>query len=325
MQWNIIPRRLIPKLHLAAPVGKDVPEGHLVDAPQQPVKFLYLLQTESCLSAYLQEVIGDPSICPCDVLVLSYKTKCDKPPPPNVKYIYTGTGTSWGGARNALYEDAMKREPVYLYYILMDDVTINREGNESESESWRRFEEFLSRVEPAVAAVDNVDKLWLRRAANGRKNMGCSQSIDETAEFLSVARYDAAFNAFHNKTVRHILPYTNRFDRISWIFSPMYLNIKIELMYAGHSVLHNEIFATNLSRRPYPNKHWPNPREWQNIVDEAASGLPEKYRNSMLLRGWRKDRLYHEQRSPTLCLPPPPPKMPIRQFAYLDGLLPDST
>jgi hypothetical protein len=300
-------------------------EGYYGDVPQQPARFLYLLQTESCLSPYLQEVIGDPSICPCDVIVLSYRTKCDELPPPNVKYIYTGKRTSWGGGRNVLYEDAMTREPVYLYYIIMDDdITINREGNETKSIPWRRFEEFLYRVEPATAAIDIVDKLWLRRAANGRKNMKCSPSINESAEYLSVARYDAAFNAFHNKTVRHILPYTSKFDSISWIFSPMYLNIKIELMYAGHSVLHNKIFATNPSHRPYP-KHWPNPHEWQKIVDEAANDLPERYRNSTLLRGWRRDGTPHEQKSPTLCLPPPPPKMPIRQYAYLDGLLPELT
>ena len=151
--------------------------------------------------------------------------------------------------------------------------------------------------------------------------MRCSQCTDESAEYLSVARFNTAFNTFHNKTVRHILPYTSKFDNISWIFSAMHLNIKIELTYAGHSVLHNKIFATNPSHRPYP-KHWPDSSQWRNnIVDEAANDLPEKYRNSKLLSGWRKDGIQHEQKSPTLCLPPPPPKMPIRQFAYLDSLL----
>ena len=280
-----------------------------------------MLQTESCLSPYLQEVIGDPATCPCNVSVLSFKTKCNQPPPPNVKYIFTGTRTSWGGGRNVLYEDAMQRKQTYLYFIIMDDdIVIDRIRNESNSNPWRRFEEFLERVEPATAAVDIVDKLWLRRAANGRKNMGCSQNINESSEYLSVARYDAAFNAFHNKTIRHILPYSLKFDRISWIFAPMYVNIKIELMYAGHSVLHNQIFATNPTHRAYP-KHWPTPAEWNAIVDEAANDLPEKYRNSNLILGWRIDGIIHEQKSPTICLPPPPPKMPIRQFAYVDGVL----
>ena len=222
-----------------------------------------------------------------------------------------------------LYEDAMKHKPVYLFYIFLDDdITIDREENETKSKPWRSFEEFLGRVEPAAAAIDIMDKLWLRRAFDGSKSMRCSQNIDKSVEYLSVARYDAAFNAFHNKTVRHILPYMTKFDNISWIFSAMCVNIKIELMYAGHSVLHNKIFANNPLHRPYP-KHWPNSSEWRNIVDETANDLPEKYRNSSLLTGWRKDGVpEHEQKSPTLCLPPPPPKMPIRQFAYLDGLLP---
>ena len=102
-------------------------------------------------------------------------------------------------------------------------------------------------------------------------------------------------------------------------FPPLYINIKIELMYAGHSVLHNQIFATNTAHKRYPH-HSPNATEMETIVEEAAKDLPEKYRNSSLLQGWRK--LWdHEKKSPTICLPPPPPKMPIRQFAYVDGVL----
>ena len=283
-------------------------------------RFLYMLQTESCLPADLQKVIGDPSICPCDVSVLSYKTKCEQPHPPNVKYIFTGTNTTWGGGRNVLYKDAMtKREQIYLYYILMDDdIIIEPQNTESMSDPWRRFEEFLERVEPAAAALDINNKTWLRRAANGRQNLGCSQSINESSEYLSVARYDAAFNAFHNKTIRHILPYPTRLDHMSWTFPPLYINIRIELMYAGHSVLHNQIFATNPTHKPYP-RHLPNTTEMETIVEEAAKDLPEKYRNLSLLQGWRK--LWdHERKSPTIYLPPPPPKMPIRQFAYVDGV-----
>ena len=188
-----------------------------------------MLQTESCLPAYLQEVIGDPSICPCDVSVLSYRTKYDQPPPPNVKYIFIGINTSWGGGRNVLYEDAMtRREQIYLYYILMDDdIIIDRQENESNSNPWRRFEEFLERVEPAAAALDINNKMWLHRAANGRQNLSCSQSINESSEYLSVARYDAAFNAFHKKTIRHILPYPTRLDHMSWTFLPCTLTLRL--------------------------------------------------------------------------------------------------
>ena len=57
--------KLIPKLPLIVQTVNTILEGYW-DVPQQPVKFLYLVQTESCLSACLQGVIDDPSICPCD-------------------------------------------------------------------------------------------------------------------------------------------------------------------------------------------------------------------------------------------------------------------
>ena len=295
--------------------------GPLV-TPKEDVKFLYMLQTESCMSEYLQKVIGDPSVCPCDVLVLSFKTKCNTPPPLNVKYIYTGTKTSWGGGRNVLYEEAMKRNQEYLYFIILDDdiVLTEEPGKMSNGTPWRKFEEFLVRVEPAAAAVDIENKQWLHRAANGRKNMKCYVDIDESSEYFSVARYDAAFNAFHNKTIRNILPYTSTFDQTTWNFSPIYINIKIEVMYAGQSLLHNKIFAINTKHRPYP-KHWPSSQELDSIIDEVAKDIPEKYRDSILMKGWRKDGLDHEKWSPTLCIPPPPPKVPIMQFGYLDGEL----
>ena len=290
---------------------------------QGRVRFLYMIQTESCLDDYLQEVIGNPSACSCDVLVLSFKRECEKLPSSNVKYIYTGQRTSWGGGRNVLYEAAMKKEQVYLYFLLLDDDIVLKRQSEDDPKGkpWRMFEEFLVRVEPANAAIDIVDNLWLRRAAIAREHMNCVDRINASAEeYLSVARYDAAFNAFHNKTIRHILPYLTSFDQVSWIFAPMYINVRIELMYAGHSVLHNQIFGDNPKHRPY-RRVYPSSAQFHRIVDEAIKDMPEKYRNSSLERGWRASGLGHEQWSPTVCIPPPPPKMPIRPYAYLDGIL----
>ena len=297
----------------------------------QPSKFLYMLQTESCLSDYLQEVIGEQSDCPCkcDVLVLSYRAKCNIPPPSNIQYIYTENKTSWGGGRNVLYEAAMKREQVYLYFIAIDDDIVLTDRFESEKYSncspWRNFEEFLERVEPAAAAVDFSNKHWLQRAANGRKFFNCQSIINVSSEYVSVARYDAAFNAFHNKSIRHILPYPSSFDlRGMWNFSPIYVNIKLELLYAGHSVLHTQIFATNSKHRPYP-KQWPSLQDINRIADEVANDLPEiKTKNSCLLSGWRRNALGHEEKSPTVCIPPPFPKMPIIEYAYIDGNLTSS-
>lgn len=289
---------------------------------EENTKFLYMLQTESCLSEYLQKVIGDPSVCPCDVSVLSLKTKCNMPPPPNVKYIYTGTKISWGGGRNVLFKEAMKRNQEYLYFIIMDDdIVLQEEGMKvTNGTPWRRFEEFLVRVEPAVAAVDTENKQWIQHASNGRRNMKCQVDINESSEYFSVARYGAAFNSFHNKTIRSLLPYTSKFDKTTWNFAAIHINVKIEIMYAGQSVLHNKIFATNTKHRPY-SKHWPSPQELGSIFDEVAKDIPKKYRDSILMKGWREYGLGHELWSPTLCIPPPPPKIPIMQYSYLDGEL----
>ena len=324
-QEQTIKNRLLPRqLTDSAKPREPSMETMLVTQKQNGARFLYMLQTESCLSEYLQEVIGDPSVCLCNVSVLSFKQKCDKPPPPNVKYIYTGTKTTWGGGRNVLYKEAMNREQEYLYFIIMDDDIVLQLELEKYNNStpWRKFEEFLGHVEPAVAAVDIENKQWLHRAAKGRINMKCNATvdIDESSEYFSVARYDAAFNAFHNKSIRNILPYTSKFDNTTWNFAAIYINMKIELLYAGHSVLHNQIFATNFKHRPYP-RHRPSPQEVYSVIDEVANDIPEKYRSSFLMKGWRKKRLRHEEWSPTVCIPPPPPKMPIIQFGYLDGKL----
>ena len=50
--------------------------------------------------------------------------------------------------------------------VLTDHLASERDFKGS---PWRKFEEFLERVEPAAAAVDISDKHWLQCAANGRK------------------------------------------------------------------------------------------------------------------------------------------------------------
>ena len=57
--------------------------------PPPPSRFLYLLQTESCLPDGLRsiEALGNATVCHCDVLVLSYKQTCNDTPPAHVEYI----------------------------------------------------------------------------------------------------------------------------------------------------------------------------------------------------------------------------------------------
>ena len=94
------------------------------DSTGRPLRFLYLSQTEDCLPNNLLtgDVIGNVTACRCDVLVLSYKRRCNENPHKHVEYLFnSNTSTSWASGRNLLYENAKKRGRVYLYYIFLDD------------------------------------------------------------------------------------------------------------------------------------------------------------------------------------------------------------
>ena len=286
-----------------------------------PSRFLYLLQTESCLPSHLSsvEAIGNESFCQCDVLVLSYKNACKNTSLSHVKYLFNSS-TSWGTGRNMLFEVAMKRAEKYLYYIFMDDdITLERRRQASiNANPWRYFEDFLKHVEPAVGAVDSSCHPFLKRARLARKRLGCSSIVnDSSSDYITSARYDAAFNAFHYRAVEHILPYSTTFDSVAWCTAEIYGAIKCEVMFAGHTLLHTKLIARNPKHRSYPRNGNPK-KNILVIIDEIERKLPEKYHNITLLKEWKKEYKQHEDNSPTYCLPPPPPHMPVQPFAYLE-------
>ena len=275
-------------------------------------RFLYLIQTESCLPDNLEsvEVFGNALSCQCDVLVLSFKQACRNTVSPHIEYIYNSS-TTWGKGRNLLYEVAMKRSEKYLYYIFMDDDIVLKKS--TKKNPWREFEDFLKRIEPAVAAVDIDTHPCLPVVYAARKNQGCV--LKEPAEYLPAVRFDAAFNAFHYRAVEYILPYSSRFDATTWWYNQLYVAVKCEIIFRGQAVLHNTLHAINQLHRPYPRKD----TIASNVlaaINEIEAKLPKEYRNTTLLLEWKRDRLKHERISSTLCLPPPLPHMPIKPYAH---------
>ena len=108
----------------------------------RPSRFLYLLQTESCLPDHLDsvETIGNASACQCDILVLSFKQICSVTSSPHIEYIFNSS-TSWTTGRNLLFEVARRRGEKYLYYIFMDDDIVLRFKTEPNNHNpWREFE-----------------------------------------------------------------------------------------------------------------------------------------------------------------------------------------
>ena len=282
-------------------------------SPSPPSRFLYLLQTESCLPDSLRsiEAFGNSTTCHCDVLVLSYKLTCNDTPPAHVEYISASSPTSWSEGRNLLFGVAMKRSKEYLYYIFMDDDIILQTINNATGNPWRLFEDFLRRIVPAVGAVE-INKAT--RTLKARKLQGCS--LNRTQEYIPAVHYDAAFNAFHYQAVEYILPYPLDFDKISWWFSQWYVIIKSKVVFPGQVVLRIGLIVNNPKHRAYPKKR-PSVHEFQDIVKLVQDDLPRKYQNANLLLEWKEYGKQHEKRSSVTCLSPPPPKMTIKPFAHI--------
>ena len=279
-----------------------------------PSRFLYLLQTESCLPDSLGsiEAFGNSTACHCDVLVFSYKLTCNNTPPAHVEYISASSPTSWSEGRNKLFGVAMKISKEYLYYIFMDDDIILE--TKATGNPWRLFEDFLRRIVPAVGTMDTNRNHFVKRTLEARKLQGCS--LNGTQEYIPAVHYDAAFNAFHYQAVDYILPYPLNFDNISWWFSQWYVIIKSKVVFPRQVVLCTGLMANNPKYRAYPRK-LASVHEFQDIVKLVRDDLPRKYQNASLLLEWKEYGEQHEKRSPVTCLSPPPPKMPIKPFAYI--------
>ena len=279
-----------------------------------PSRFLYLLQTESCLPDSLRSIkaFGNSTACHCDVLVLSYKLTCDDTPPAHVEYISASSPTSWSEGRNLLLGVAMRRSEKYLYYTFMDDDII-LEAKET-GNPWRLFEDFLRRIVPAVGAVDTNSNHCVKRTLEARKLQGCS--LNGTPEYIPAVHYDAAVNAFHYQAVDYILPYPLDFDNTSWWLSQWYAIIKSKVVFPRQVVLRTGLIANNPKHRAYPRKP-ASVHGFQDIVKLVRDDLPRKYQNASLLLEWKEYGEQHEKRSPVICLSPPPPKMPIKPFGYI--------
>ena len=192
-----------------------------------------------------------------------------------------------------------------------DDIVLQ---TKTKKNPWRVFEEFLKQIEPAVGVVEPSDNRHLPLVNDARKQRGCT--LEEASDYLPTVNFDAAFNAFHYQAVEHILPYPCKFDATSWWYSQWYVMIKCEIIFTGQVVVHTELIGSNSKHRPYPRKG-PGASDWDAILNEVGIDLPEKYRNASFLLEWKKDGPEREERSSTICLPPPPPRMPIKPFACL--------
>ena len=274
--------------------------------------FLYLTQTEECLPQQLRKALGDPAVCQCDVAVLSYKESCTDSSLPHVRYIFNQS-TTWTTGRNLLfYTFIHNTSDAYLYYIMIDDdleVRWLKAGNKGDP--WREIEGLIAHVQPAVAGLPRSFSEYSPYAQREKRNCSLGEGYATTPWF------DGCFTAFHYQAIEHLLPYWSAMDNISWWASHRHLVVRSDVLFSGQVVISKRVMIFNPKHREYPRR-----REGYlskilpKVVKNAlAKSLPEKCPNAPVLQGWREHGLrYFTDTSPTLCLPPPPPKQTITPY-----------
>lgn len=291
-------------------------------------KFLYLIQTEKCIPAYLKSanVLGNEQACKCELLVLSFKSECLNNTLPHVKYIFNSS-TTWTTGRSLLYTTAMSRQEQYLYYIFMDDdVQLHAKNKTDKIDPWRWFESLLIRTEPPLAAADNPDWELIDRIHKMRSGLkSCTLDTRSTVEYFPAVWFDAMFNAIHCKAVGHILgpvlPYWNKLDRTSWWFSQWYVNIMTDVVFHGQAILLGRVMSRNAYHRPYPKKSH-NARILESITQDIRTLIPNEYQKATegLLKRWETKYVKIPTTvDDTYCKPPPHPHPDLVPFSWAKG------
>ena len=249
--------------------------------------FIYLTQTEQCLPPNLAKSaqIGDPETCNCDVIVLSYRAKCQEDKPPHISYLFD-PNTLFASGRNVLYFAALDRRPGYHYYIFLDDDTILKynsftPANMSKMSPFRAVEKWLLDYEPAVGVLD-----YRHHGASVlleiRRNF-CR--LNGTSLVYPTVFFDAIFNAFHHKAGKHILPYPTQYERRCIFASTRNAMITVEVKFGGQAFLFAPVTATNPGhRQKYKKCSQELTRILREYTEKIQQEAPSKLRNHVIFK-----------------------------------------
>ncbi|XP_046861468.1 uncharacterized protein LOC124454747 [Xenia sp. Carnegie-2017] len=253
-----------------------------VKSNHQNKRFIYLIQTESCLLDNLlnPQMFGHKA--EHDVLVLSWKSMCSatqfSTPSYNISYIFR-PGTTWSSGRNILYELAMNSSQSYLYYIFLDGDLSYHFSNSDFEKTYRQcntslemFEYFLLKYEPAIG----VPFYCPRPTIQGQPLCYYDYKIFPFREVIPVSIYfDAAFNAFHKDAIKSILPYRLIYEKESWWESQKFVILAADIIFRGQVLTILPVATANIMHRKYPRDSRDN---WNDIYDMLLKETPKEYR-----------------------------------------------
>ncbi|KAL9973857.1 hypothetical protein ACROYT_G020363 [Oculina patagonica] len=269
--------------------------------------FLYLTQTEQCLPPNLanSSQIGDPETCNCDVMVLSYRTKCEENKQLHISYLFD-PNTLFASGRNVLYFAAMERKPGYHYYTFLDDDIVLKYNSFAPTgmtkvSPFRVVEKWLLDYEPAVGVLDYMHYGGASFLHRKRRYL-CG--IKETSLVLPITLFDAIFNAFHYKAVEHILPYPTQYEQECVLAINRNTILSVEVKFGGQAFMFAPVTAANPKHRTKYNRSLKNmtaiAREFAERIRQEA---PLKLRNHVLFKMLHKNPgSYLKERSRSICL-----------------------
>ena len=286
-----------------------------------PKVFIYLTQTEQCLPSNLasSSEIGDPETCHCDVIVLSFRTKCQVQKSPHITYLFD-PNTGWGTGRNVLYFAAMKRSPKYHYYIFMDeDVVLSFNSFASHEMTrlppYRVVEQWLLDYEPVVGVLDygvHHGASW----TNDRRRNICNMT--DSPLVIPTIWFDGVFNAFHFKAIEHLFPYRVQYEKISWWSLHRYIWSAVELIFRGQALMFVAVTAGNPTHRSYPKSLVDISTYWRDYIDTIREEAPLVYRDQPLFEDFRQNLENYVITSSTYCMTVIR-HQPIKPYSHFDS------
>jgi len=290
--------------------------------------FIYLLQTEHCIKEHMIKpgALADPS--DRDIIVLSFKQKCEDKSLKHITYILD-TSATWTTGRSQLYYAAKSTGNRYRYYVFMDDDVVFKwmQGSRGRQDSaYRGYEKYLLDTEPPMMALDNEDWSLVGRIFNKRNVKQCHEGGSQPGYFYAVW-FDAECNAFHDRAVDYILkpvlPIWTRYDSSSWWLAQWYVNYMTDLAFHGQGVLNSQILSHNSQHRSYPKRIHDGKTLATIAEDVLEKAVPPEYKEPArkLLDRWIKLYVNIPQTvDDTFCYPIPPPKPPLVPFVALKAL-----
>ena len=247
--------------------------------------FIYLTQTEQCLPPNLasSSQIGDPETCNCDVIVLSYRVKCQEESRSHVSYLFD-PNTHFASGRNVLFFAAMDRRPGYHYYIFFDDDAVISHNKETPTDMlklspFRILEKWLLDYEPAVGVLNNAVHHGAGYVRKIRKRL-CG--INESSLVIPTAYYDAIFNAFHHKAIKHILPYATKYEDVNIFSCNRHTMIVVEVKFSGQALLFAAVSVKNTKHRGHIMSRDNFTEIQREFIENMKQEAPPKLRNHVL-------------------------------------------